>query len=319
MPPWLSKPDPEAAPSSGPAGVSIPVERADLEISQLPAALEGFTILHLSDTHVTRRQAVSRMLHEQLLHQLSRPDTRLPEIDLAVLTGDYMSRGGDEPMAGVALRDLVHVSAKLARLGCCGVFGNHDHAELKDDVRGLTRREGWPIRWMHRSPLEIAGLPLEVVGSDWPESFEQVPGLKPARLGEGAPLRLALGHTPDCAPEAHRAGAHLVLAGHTHGGQVRMPTPGGGVLAAFTSTALIPRRAPSGIYRFVDEGTAPELATTLAVTRGVGFQQIPIRVHCPPQIALYTLRRAGVVEAGEGRMPREPVGPEGRLEVVRVW
>lgn len=297
----------------------IPIERAELQIPHLPSGLEGFTILHISDTHVSRGHAAGRDLHHALLHQLAVADTGLPEIDLAVLTGDYMSRDGDEPMATEALRDLVHTSGALARLGCVGVFGNHDHAELRVEARDRARSERWPIRWLHHRPLEIDGLPLELIGSDWPERYEPIAGLQPARLDRGAPLRLALAHSPDGTPDAHRAGAHLILAGHTHGGQIRIITPGGGVLAGFTSADLIPRKAPSGIYRYRTQDTAPApaRASTLCVTRGIGFQQLPLRLNCPPQIALHTLRRT--IELDAGMRLDEPVGTQGMLEVVRVW
>lgn len=307
-------------PAPKPENDAVAFERADLAIPDLPAALQGFTVLQISDTHVSKRNAAGQNLHTRLLDQLDRPDTSLPEIDMVVLSGDYMSVDGDEPMATEALRDLVHASAKLGRLGCFGVFGNHDHAELKDGAMDRTRSEGWPIRWMHSAALPIDGLPLELIGSDWPERFEANPHRRPQPLGEGAPFRLALGHTPDCTPEAHRAGAHLLLAGHTHGGQIRVPTPGGGVLAAFTASTLIPRRAPSGIYRFRHDGTPADRSTVLGVTRGVGFQMMPMRVHCPPQAVLYTLRGAVEgIERGETPMPQEPAGPDGKLEVLRVW
>lgn len=297
----------------------IAFERADLTIPHLPAELEGFTILQIGDTHVSHRSSAGRALHTQLLHQLDCPETDLPPIDLCVLSGDYMSRDGDEPMATQTLRDLVHTSAKLTRLGCFGVFGNHDHAELKDSARERTHSEHWPVRWMHRKSHEIEGLPLQIMGSDWPETFEPLSAERPEILGKGAPLRLALGHSPDCTPDAHRAGAHLLLAGHTHGGQIRLPMPGGGVLAGFTSSSLIPLHAPAGVYRFRHDGTPQDRETTLGVTRGVGYQQLPIRIHCPPQVVVYTLRRAEVGSAETNGMPPEPAGTKGKLEILRVW
>jgi hypothetical protein len=301
-----------------PAPGPIEVERADLAISHLPADLDGLTILHVSDTHITRRNRLARDLHDRLLAMLESPDPSWPAVDLAVFSGDYMNVDGDEHIATDCLRDLVHTSAKLARRGCFGVFGNHDHAELKDLVRARTQRDRWPVTWMHNSAMEIEGLLLEVIGSDWPESFNASGANQPERLSAGAPLRLALGHTPDSVGDAHRAGAHLLLAGHTHGGQIRMTTPRG-VLAGFTASTIVPRRAPSGIYRFRHDSTPDDRATTLAITRGVGFQLMPVRINCPPQVVLYTLRGAEASSDGKTLMPPEPTGPDGRLDVVRVW
>ena len=297
---------------------SIEVQRTDLAIDHLPEALDGLTILQVSDTHITVRNPLARELHDRLLERLESPDPSWPGIDLAVLSGDYMNVDGDEHIAGECLRDLVHTSAKLTRRGCFGVFGNHDHAELKDLVRARTQRDGWPVTWMHSEALDVEGLPLQLIGSDWPEAFDASSAKRPERLSDGAPLRLALGHNPDCTADAHRAGAHLLLAGHTHGGQIRLNTPRG-VVAGFTATTIVPRTAPSGVYRFRHDATPDDLATTLAITRGVGFQMMPVRINCPPQIVLYTLRAADGDRAGESRMPPEPAGPDGRLEVVRVW
>jgi len=306
----------DALPIPGPG--AIEVQRADLAIPHLPPDLDGLTILQVSDTHVTARNPATRDLHNRLLTLLESPDPSWPAIDLAVLSGDYMNVDGDEHVATECLRDLVHTSAKLTRRGCFGVFGNHDHAELKDLVRARSERDRWPVTWMHSETLTIDGLPLDVIGSDWPEAFDAASTKRPERLSDGAPLRLALGHTPDSIGDAHRAGAHLLLAGHTHGGQIRLNTARG-VLAGFTASTIVPRRAPSGIYRFRHDSTPHNRETTLAVTRGVGFQLMPVRINCPPQIVLYTLRAAEPDRSEETPMPPEPAGPDGRLEVVRVW
>ena len=127
---------------------AIEVDRADLAIPHLAAELDGLTILQVSDTHITARNPLARDLHDRLLAMLESPDPSWPAIDLAVFSGDYMNVDGDEHIATDCLRDLVHTSAKLARRGCFGVFGNHDHAELKDLVRARTQRDRWPVcRW----------------------------------------------------------------------------------------------------------------------------------------------------------------------------
>lgn len=295
----------------------IPIDRADLWFAHLPAGLEGFTILHLSDTHVSAGHPAARRLHDRLLAQLGDAGSGPGRVDLAVLTGDFMSRERDEEVAADALGNLAGVCDGLARWGCLGVFGNHDHAELKEIARARAAKGAWPIRWMNRKTAEIAG--MEVIGSDWPEAFAASGRGWPERLGDDGVFRLALVHTPDATALAHRAGAHLVLAGHTHGGQLRVPMPGGGVWALSTSSDLIPRRAPAGVYRYLDAMSPGWASTTLAVTRGIGFQGVPRRVWCPPQIAVYSLRRGEVERAAGGGMPAEPVGSGGELEVVRVW
>ncbi len=295
----------------------IPIDRAELWFAHLPAGLEGFTILHLSDTHVSAGYPAARNLHDRLVAQLGDAESGPGRVDLAVLTGDYMSRDGDEEVAAEALGKLAGVCGGLARWGCLGVFGNHDHVELKEIARARATTGAWPIRWMNRRTVEVAG--MEVIGSDWPEAFAPTGREYPVGLGDDGVFRLALVHTPDATGLAHRAGAHLVLAGHTHGGQLRVPMPRGGVCALSTSSDLIPRRAPAGVYRYLDAMSPRWASTTLAVTRGIGFQGVPRRVWCPPQIAVYTLRGGGVERVEARGMPAEPVGSGGELEVVRVW
>ncbi|MFI4853908.1 MAG: metallophosphoesterase [Phycisphaerales bacterium JB065] len=296
---------------------AIPIDRADLWFAHLPAALQGFTILQISDTHVSAGYPAARRLHDRLIQQLRDPDAGLGRIDLAVLTGDYMCRDGDEHIAAAALGELIGACDGLARHACLGIFGNHDHAELKEIARARAATGEWPIRWMNRRTLDIEG--MQVIGSDWPESFPPSASGRPSVPDDGSPFRLAILHTPDATPLAHRAGAHLVLAGHTHGGQLRLPLPGGGVFALYTSSDLIPRRAPAGVYRYLDPMSPRHAPTTLAVTRGIGFQGVPRRLWCPPQIALYTLRRGESEQTVAKGMPPEPVGSGGELTVVRVW
>ncbi|MGQ9667156.1 MAG: metallophosphoesterase, partial [Anaerolineae bacterium] len=93
-------------------------------------------------------------------------------------------------------------------------------------------------------------------------------------------LCLLLAHSPDQVREAEGRGVDLMLAGHTHGGQVRLPLLG----AVVTGTRLGPRYA-AGLFRWGD--------TWMYVTRGIGTRGLPIRFLCPPEITLLVLEAGG--------------------------
>jgi uncharacterized protein len=93
-----------------------------------------------------------------------------------------------------------------------------------------------------------------------------------------SPNVMLLAHTPIRLYEASELGMQVMLSGHTHGGQIVLP--GIGPVAA--------RRFP------IVSGTGRRKSTVAFVTRGVGTVYLPVRVNCPPEAALLTLRRAGV-------------------------
>jgi len=123
-------------------------------------------------------------------------------------------------------------------------------------------------------------------GSDWPEGWHQ--GARDTRLAlalarspevpPGTP-RIVLSHVPDVAPEAAYRGMEVVLAGHTHGGQVRLP-----ILGAITTRSRLGTYYAHGVFDFA----APNRRgfTTLFVNQGIGMSVLPIRFWCPPTWAV---------------------------------
>ncbi|MCA9299106.1 MAG: metallophosphoesterase [Phycisphaerales bacterium] len=237
-----------------------PIQCYDILHDSVPPGLDGFRILHLTDLHVGRRS--TRAVRELA----ARPEPPDGPPDLIVLTGDAMSHPGDEPHALAMLERL----AASARAPIVGIFGNHD----SDD---LVRRAGsLPIRWLRNEMVQVHP-DLAIVGTSWPEDLLACP--VPARPS----FRLCLVHHPTEIHAASRMGMDLVLAGHTHGGQVRL-TPDH---LPHTSCDL-PGPLASGVLR-LDR-------TTMVISRGLGTVWAPIRLRCPAQAPLLTLRR-GPVEA----------------------
>ena len=216
------------------------------------------------------------------------------EVDLIALTGDTMDHPGDEKSAIGALERVA--ASWCSRLGAVGIFGNHDTPRFREMVR--DRVPG--VRWIETGVVEVAP-GLRVAGVSSPEDAV---GLGLA-LGEGERPTLTLAHDPSSiyalsglgrgteAGEGEGVGVGVVLAGHTHGGQVRpwsrwVPH----------ASCDLPRDASTGLIGLG--------GTMMAVSRGLGEAVAPVRVNCPSHAPLYELRRGGSAgdAVGAGRLPR---------------
>lgn len=277
-PPWAGAKAPYRDP-----GLPRPLEAITLSHPAVPPSLEGLRILHLSDLHVRRRRrAAAGTRWARLLEALS-----TARADLVAYTGDYMDEPGDEPAALDALAQLAeHVERVMApRLGQWGVFGNHDTPALRAAARHAPR-----VRWMDaelspavRDRRTGHAAPLRVLGLSWPEDPLAAlleggddPGQARRPAGE---FVLTLAHYPTTLAALSDLRLPLALAGHTHGGQIRLHPR----LIPHTSCDLPPTHA-SGLVRLG--------GTLCAISRGLGEGVADgLRVNCPPQAPLYTLRR----------------------------
>lgn len=241
------------------------MERIELRHPALPDALDGLRVLHLGDFHCgigpPGRTFVDRL--PGLLGQI--------EADLVVFAGDAMERPGDEDRAIEALGACA--GSWRAGLGAVGVFGNHDTGELRR--RAVAEVPG--VRWLENAStaIDVAGARLGIIGASDPQDV-----LGPAldSAAEGAGFTIVAAHVPTAIYPAAAIGAGLVLAGHTHGGQIRPSAR----RVLKTSCDLSPGLA-TGLLR-LDR-------TLCAITRGCGETVLDLRVNCPPQVAVLTLRR----------------------------
>jgi predicted MPP superfamily phosphohydrolase len=237
----------------------LTLTRQEIALGAWPQALDGLTIGFLTDLH--RSTTVSRELIERAVDLVlaQRPD-------LVVLGGDYIS---------FAERTYVDsVAESLARLraphGVFGVLGNHDDDRY---VPAALSKSGIEVLRDERTRLTIAGQALDLVGVRyWTRRVEEIESLLDGRQ----PVRLLLAHDPRRLREAAELQFPLVLSGHTHGGQIVLP--GLGAVAA--------RKFP------IAWGLTSQDDTQLFVSRGVGTVYIPVRYHCPPEVAMVTLRSA---------------------------
>lgn len=244
------------------------IHAVDLTLPNLSAAMEGLRIAHLSDLHVTQPKLRDR--HQHLVRHLGRL-----RIDLAVLTGDYISDPGQEE---AAYRVMAAICEQLRpRLGTFGVFGNHDSADLRERFTHL------PVTWLHNAVYCLADVPIDIIGlsedrTAGPDAVRAVMTWPDGEADRGPRLRLMLSHRPSFLPTAADLNVQLMFAGHTHGGQMRLPFK-----RALRNSSDFPLRLTSGILRHRD--------TLCVVSRGLGEVTLPMRLFCPPHLPLYTLRR----------------------------
>ncbi len=237
----------------------------DIFILDLPDAFENFRIAQVSDVHHSRLVSLGEV--ERV--------TRIAEsanADLIALTGDYTTtrRRYIEPCAEV-------LGSLRAPEGVWAVLGNHDHltdAELT--ARALTRR-GIQVLTNANTRVRRGADELQLVGiddwswgrTDWARAFRGVDETRSTVLLSHQPIVFDLPQTQNCS---------LILAGHTHGGQICLPFVG--APARFVNEF----KYVSGLFA---RGTAQ-----MYVTRGTGVIGLPIRFGAPPEITVIRLRRA---------------------------
>lgn len=238
----------------------VQVSEKNYRLPRLPANCDGLSILHLSDFHFSGTP--DRDYYERLvdLSQAMRPD-------LLIFTGDLLDRAD-------LLDWLPSTFGRLsAPLGCYFVLGNHDwYIGRAEEIRRRLGEHGWCDVAGRCIMLESHGHSLAIAGSERPWM-----GTQPSF--DGAPedsFRLLLSHTPDNITWARRNRVDLMLAGHNHGGQVRLPLVG-----PVFSPSVFGCRYASGVFW--------EPPTLLYVSRGISGQH-PWRWRCPPELTKLILR-----------------------------
>jgi hypothetical protein len=245
------------------------VTETTVVLPDLPPALDGLRLVHVSDLHLG--PLADRAALCAALDRVAALDP-----DVVCVTGDIV----DTPFTDLAswLPELDRVTA---RHGVFAILGNHDRHVGSDEVAAaMARWTQWRLLRDEVATIDVAGGRLHVAGLEnrsRPESTEDLPPLLAAvPAGEAAVL---LVHNPEVFPAAVAAGAQLVLAGHTHGGQLAVP--------------IFPRLNPARLFLTpFDAGRFTRDGATLLVSRGLGHSGQPVRVGVPAEICVVTLVRA---------------------------
>jgi predicted MPP superfamily phosphohydrolase len=233
-----------------------------IHLPELPRAFDGLRVMLISDVHAG--PFVSRRCLEETLGRL-----QSLQPDLIVLAGDLTtSRMVEYSQNERAFRTL------HAPLGVYAVLGNHDHYSGEaGKLTELIERSGIQVLHNRSIGLKRGGATLSLAGVD--DALMGTPDIQAALRDTCSPVIL-VSHNPDLFFEAAKQGVALMLSGHTHGGQIRIP--GLGVLVRQSK------------YR-LDEGRYRTGETELIVSRGLGAVGLPWRAACPPEAVLLTLTR----------------------------
>ncbi len=245
------------------------VREVEIPIPDLPADLDGLRVLHLSDIHL------SVFLSESEFARVIDASNELrPQI--AFVTGDLISSRGDPLDA--CIRQIARLKSDAGIYGC---MGNHErYSDAEDYTQAAAARFGIPFLRSRNTPLRFGNTALNVAGVDYQPWSRRGDYLRGAgRLRVPGAFNVLLSHNPDVFPVAAAQGYNLLLAGHTHGGQVQVEILDRSISAARFFTPFV-----YGLYRRGDAAAY--------VTRGIGTIGIPARIGAPPEISLLRLRKA---------------------------
>ncbi len=246
----------------------LEVRRLRIPLPDLPPSLEGLRLGLLADLHAGSWAGVDLYRRAARLLRQSR-------VDALLLAGDVTSHHAG-PHWKEVLAPLAEVEAPLGRLA---VLGGHDHRFGASAVAGRLHELGFRVLRNEAVPLDRGGQSLWVVGlddnSDWP--FKDDLDRACRHLPSGAATVL-VAHSPDAVRQARRRNLGLVLSGHTHGGQVRLPWVG-----SLVRVSHLPGRLDQGLSRHGN--------THLFVSRGLSSTH-RLRFLCRPDVSILTLVRA---------------------------
>jgi hypothetical protein len=250
----------------------ISVTTRPIAIDNLPVAFQNFRIVQLSDFHYDEYAEpafVARVI--------AQANALAP--DLVLFTGDYISFG---PLGrSFALGAMQRCAEQMSHIACAqryAVMGNHDSVLGAPTIRPILAAVGIPLLVNQFVPIERAGQRLWLAGIHDPVTH--IPNLHTAIPENPDGPVLLMSHGPDYAdtvlvhPRGHLV--DLMISGHTHGGQVRIP---------FVKPIYLPpggRKYVEGLFRFD--------RMQLYVNRGIGATGLPFRLNCPPEITLLTLQ-----------------------------
>jgi uncharacterized protein len=241
---------------------SLEVQSRTYRLERLPAAWQGVTIAHFSDCHF--RGPISEAYFQRVMTEVA-----ALQADMILFTGDLLDRRECLDWIPQTMGQLT------APLGCYFVLGNHDwYVNAAAEIRQALRDAGWIDLGSRVHSVSHGGATITLCGNEQPW-LGTLPNL------EGVPsdrFRLLLSHSPDQIGWARDQRIDLMFAGHTHGGQIRLP-----ILGPIYSPSLYGCRYSAGVFW--------EAPTLMSVTRGVSGRE-PVRYGCRPEITQVTLHSA---------------------------
>ncbi len=238
------------------------------ENSRIPESAEGFKIVHLSDIHNTQ----SDILKKRILDSIEKQDP-----DIIAITGDIIDKRRTD------IDTAVDFAEKLTRLApVYFVMGNHEAAigNFSTLEKGLSRAG---VNILHSQSEELeCGIVLSgiddinnIKGKNKDEKIEKALSTVPIREDK---FNVLLSHRPELIEDYAEYGADLVLTGHAHGGQMRLPVIGG----LFSPG--------EGFFPEYESGIHEKNKTKMIISRGIGNSSFPFRVNNRPEVVVITLK-----------------------------
>ncbi len=267
----------------------IDEERYEVSLPGLPAGWEGQQVGVIADLQVgmwldntlTVRRIVSRLLE-------ARPA-------VVLIAGDFIYHPGPDPSTVIAQAVALVQPLAAVSIPTYAVLGNHDYAmpterATKDEALAAALRtalEAAGIKVLHNQAVPLPGpsgsapsSPLYLVGVGAHVPREDDPRAALAELPDRAP-RLVMMHHPESYGAFPAGSAPLAVAGHTHGGQFRLPFTPSWTWMSYTREDEV--HADGWIDGYGEPGNR------LYINRGIGFSVLPLRLNCPPELTLFTL------------------------------
>ena len=245
---------------------TIRMREQTIPIPDLDRDLDGLRLVQVTDIHMSPFMTPREFRHAVDMANESKPH-------VALVTGDLITGRGDPLDA--CLDELARLRAEAGVLGC---MGNHEiYADTQEYTAARGAMLGMRFLRGERAALKFGNAEINFAGVDYqPKSHPYLVGAE--RLVRAGALNILLSHNPDVFPVAARQGYGLIIAGHTHGGQVRVE-----ILRQDLNIARFITPFVDGLYR--------EGRSSVFVSRGIGTIVVPVRLGSTPEVALLTLVR----------------------------
>jgi uncharacterized protein len=254
---------------------AVEVVRQRVRLARLPKTFDGFRIAQLSDIHMGPFCTLGYIRRCVAITNGLKPD-------LIVLTGDYIA--WDPGAESEVVRALAGLRARQGVFGC---LGNHEgESNTEDYIAGLFTEQGIHILRQQRAPIQLGTETVNLMGIDDPHGENEGEWMRDLyrRLHKGlvmpGTVNILLAHEPSvfAFDRAAELGIDLMLAGHTHGGQLALEA----IHRGFNLSRLL--------YRYTS-GWYEKRGAKLYVNRGIGTTGFPIRIGAHPEISVFELTR----------------------------
>ncbi len=263
------------------------VRHTTINIKDWNPAFEGLTIAMIGDIHGGSNNVTAERIREVVER------TNQQNADIIVLLGDFVSQNdNDKPLGQRGLKmpmDVIadNLTGLYARHGVFAVLGNHDGWYDSGDVAAHLKRVGLRVLENEVAIIEKDGQRLRIFGmkdhlsltGGWHHTSAESRAIVKA-AGQGD--LVVLQHSPDiipviAGPFSISPELRLILAAHTHGGQIRFPILGAPIV-------------PSGFGQKYAHGHVRDLNVDMFITSGIGTSVLPFRFMVPPEIAVITIK-----------------------------